>query len=148
MIKQKGFHDSQGILFCTLVYILYICLFLLDAIACNNLQSPPAVRVSVLLFVWRCRERSIPLRRLPIVPCGGQGKLHTLRQVRLLSTQQSQRNSSGNLFSTQRLLYHRTCKRDFLCSWPSLNSYLNKGKFLRECCIHDTGTVLKNFPLF
>ena len=24
----------------------------------------------------------------------------------------------------QRLLYHRTCKCDFLCSWPSLNSYL------------------------
>ena len=24
----------------------------------------------------------------------------------------------------QELLYHRTCKRDFLCSWPSLNSYL------------------------
>ena len=22
------------------------------------------------------------------------------------------------------LLYHRMCKRDFLCSWPSLNSYL------------------------
>ena len=26
--------------------------------------------------------------------------------------------------SGQGLLYHRTCKRDFLCSWPSLNSYL------------------------
>ena len=25
---------------------------------------------------------------------------------------------------SQWLLYHRTCKRDFLCSWPSLNSYL------------------------
>ena len=25
----------------------------------------------------------------------------------------------------QGLLYHRTCKPDFLCSWPSLNSYLN-----------------------
>ena len=25
---------------------------------------------------------------------------------------------------SQGLLYHRTCKRDFLCSWPSLNSYL------------------------
>ena len=24
----------------------------------------------------------------------------------------------------QGLLYYRTCKRDFLCSWPSLNSYL------------------------
>ena len=24
----------------------------------------------------------------------------------------------------QGLLYHRTCKPDFLCSWPSLNSYL------------------------
>ena len=24
----------------------------------------------------------------------------------------------------QGLLYHRTCKTDFLCSWPSLNSYL------------------------
>ena len=24
----------------------------------------------------------------------------------------------------QRLLYHRTCKPDFLCSWPSLNSHL------------------------
>ena len=26
--------------------------------------------------------------------------------------------------SGQGLLYHRTCKRDFLCSWPSLNFYL------------------------
>ena len=25
----------------------------------------------------------------------------------------------------QGLLYHRTCKLDCLCSWPSLNSYLN-----------------------
>ena len=24
----------------------------------------------------------------------------------------------------QGLLYHRTCVPDFLCSWPSLNSYL------------------------
>ena len=24
----------------------------------------------------------------------------------------------------QGLLYHRTCKPNFLCSWPSLNSYL------------------------
>ena len=24
----------------------------------------------------------------------------------------------------KRLLYYRTCKPDFLCSWPSLNSYL------------------------
>ena len=24
----------------------------------------------------------------------------------------------------QGLLYHRTCKPDFMCSWPSLNSYL------------------------
>ena len=28
------------------------------------------------------------------------------------------------LWWIQGLLYHRTCKRDFLCSWPSLNSYL------------------------
>ena len=28
------------------------------------------------------------------------------------------------LYSSQGLLYHSTCKRDFLCSWPSLNSYL------------------------
>ena len=40
---------------------------------------------------------------------------------------------------------HRRCKRDFLWSWPSLNSYLDKSKFLSECCIHDTGTVLKFF---
>ena len=26
--------------------------------------------------------------------------------------------------SKQGLLYHRTCKPEFLCSWPSLNSYL------------------------
>ena len=47
------------------------------------------------------------------------------------------------LWLGQGLLYHRTCKRDLLCSWPSLNSYLKKGKFLMECCIHDTGAVLK-----
>ena len=49
---------------------------------------------------------------------------------------------------SQVLLYHRTCKRDFLCSWPSLNSYLK----LREICewvlypwyCH----CIKNFPLF
>ena len=29
-----------------------------------------------------------------------------------------------NLVFGQGLLYHRTCKPDFLCSWPSLNSYL------------------------
>ena len=28
------------------------------------------------------------------------------------------------LSSGQGLLYHRTCKPDFLCSWPSINSYL------------------------
>ena len=28
------------------------------------------------------------------------------------------------LWAVQGLLYHRTCKPDFLCSWPSLNSYL------------------------
>ena len=35
-----------------------------------------------------------------------------------------------NLGGYQGLLYHRTCKPDFLCSWPSLNSYLNKGIFI------------------
>ena len=30
----------------------------------------------------------------------------------------------------QGLLYHRTCKRDFLRSWPSLNSYLKQREFL------------------
>ena len=29
----------------------------------------------------------------------------------------------------QRLLYHRTCTRDFLCSWPLLNSYLKYMEF-------------------
>ena len=28
------------------------------------------------------------------------------------------------IYIYQGLLYHRTCKPDFLCSWPSLNSYL------------------------
>ena len=28
------------------------------------------------------------------------------------------------IYIYQELLYHRTCKRDFLSSWPSLNSYL------------------------
>ena len=28
------------------------------------------------------------------------------------------------IWHDQGLLYHRTCKHDFLCSWPSLNSYL------------------------
>ena len=55
------------------------------------------------------------------------------------------RTATETSTTLQGLLFHRTCKPDFLCSWPSLNSYLkiNKGKFLRECCIHDTGTVLK-----
>ena len=30
----------------------------------------------------------------------------------------------GDLVFSQGLLYHRTCRSDFLCSWPSLNSYL------------------------
>ena len=30
----------------------------------------------------------------------------------------------GDCTFGQRLLYHRTCKPDFLCSWPSLNSCL------------------------
>ena len=32
--------------------------------------------------------------------------------------------SSMKLYTVQGLLYHKTCKPDFLCSWPSLNSYL------------------------
>ena len=32
----------------------------------------------------------------------------------------------------QRLLYHRTCKPEFLCSWPSLNSGL---RVCRSCDI-------------
>ena len=31
---------------------------------------------------------------------------------------------SSLIYWNQGLLYHRTCKGDFLCSWPSLNSYL------------------------
>ena len=31
---------------------------------------------------------------------------------------------SHSLSFAQELLYHRTCKPDFLCSWSSLNSYL------------------------
>ena len=38
-----------------------------------------------------------------------------------------------NICRNQGLLYHRTCKPDFLSSWPSLNSYQNKGKFLVQC---------------
>ena len=30
----------------------------------------------------------------------------------------------GSIRHSQGLLYHRTCKHDFLCNWPSLNSYL------------------------
>ena len=30
----------------------------------------------------------------------------------------------AGIWYKQGLLYHRTCKPDFLCSWPSLNSYL------------------------
>ena len=30
----------------------------------------------------------------------------------------------AHFISCQGLLYHRTCKKDFLCSWPLLNSYL------------------------
>ena len=30
----------------------------------------------------------------------------------------------GFICHHQGLLYHRTCKNDLLCSWPSLNSYL------------------------
>ena len=32
--------------------------------------------------------------------------------------------TSHNIIRYQGLLYHRTCKPDFLSSWPSLNSYL------------------------
>ena len=34
------------------------------------------------------------------------------------------KNKGAYLQLNQGLLYHRTCKRDFLYSWPSLNSYL------------------------
>ena len=33
-------------------------------------------------------------------------------------------NIYASKYINQGLLYHRTCKRDLLCSWPSLNSYL------------------------
>ena len=40
------------------------------------------------------------------------------------------------IYNFQGLLYHRTCKSDFLCSLPSLNSYLHKGNFLMQCQYH------------
>ena len=35
-------------------------------------------------------------------------------------------NRNGQVYKRKKQgqLYHRTCKRDFLCRWPSLNSYL------------------------
>ena len=39
-------------------------------------------------------------------------------------TAQSNLNLPAGMATTKALLYHRTCKPDFLCSWPSLNSYL------------------------
>ena len=52
------------------------------------------------------------------------------------------------LYLYQGLLYHRTCKPDFLFNLPSLNSYINKGKFLIQCQYHNTVPVSKNFPYF
>ena len=49
------------------------------------------------------------------------------------------------IYQYQGLLYHRTCKPDLLCSWPS---YLNKGKFLLQCPYHGYSTPSKIFPYF
>ena len=51
------------------------------------------------------------------------------------------------LYLYQGLLYHRTCKPDILCSWPSLNSYLNKGNFFNTVPVSWIQHSLKNFPL-
>ena len=41
-----------------------------------------------------------------------------------ISVSDTVHKSKKRLEPVQGLLYHRTCKPDFLCSWPSLNSYL------------------------
>ena len=38
-------------------------------------------------------------------------------------------NLFNEIYCNKGLLYHRTCKRDFLFSWLSINSYLKKGYF-------------------
>ena len=47
---------------------------------------------------------------------------------------------------TQGLLYHSACKPDFLCSWPSLNSYIKSREFFKcSASIMDT-TLPQKFP--
>ena len=41
-----------------------------------------------------------------------------------LSAFKNKSSNNSSLWSVQWLMYHRACKPDFLCSWPSLNSYL------------------------
>ena len=50
--------------------------------------------------------------------------------------------------SNQGLLYHRTCKPDFLCSWPLLNSYLKLREFFNTVPVSWIQHSLRNFPLF
>ena len=56
--------------------------------------------------------------------------------------------NSLNLGLSQGLLYHRTCKRDFLCRWPSLNSYLKQREIFNTVPVSWMQNSLKNFPLF
>ena len=46
------------------------------------------------------------------------------------------------------LLYHRTCKHDFLCNWPSLNSYLKLKEIFEWVLYPWYCHCIKIFPLF
>ena len=61
------------------------------------------------------------IKGLPVVLYKNNRYIHFLSKCEKKIQGQEQKNY---LRSNQGLLYHRTCKRGFLCSWPSLNSYL------------------------
>ena len=50
--------------------------------------------------------------------------------------------------SSQGLLYHRTSKPDFLCRWPSINSYLDLREIFWVSAVSMILHCIKNFPLF
>ena len=99
-----------------------------------------------LWLVWVMHDNSMSWRNKGLVWAKEDCEWHVKRQrpALLSSIQACKQDKAGDLFwasyptnrSTQLLkyhsiitllqglLYHRTCKRDFLCSWPSLNSYL------------------------
>ena len=75
-----------------------------------------------------CRDSGRP-KKTKWIKClqrglGNENKFKKLYKNRR-KTANTDKNILNNYFCAyQGLLYHRMCKPDFQCSWPSLNSYL------------------------